>query len=558
MKKFAIVLLLATVAVLLVGCVLTPPSTNFQRNVRVVLPQGENYRASNYVYTSEYGKDVQLSITLDVGFSIVSCNYHGEYVLQQQGTQAQLTLKNVCFDTRLALQLSCVSGVICYNLNGGVKQDCNEDYFFQHVDTSVRLRHNTDTALDVSRQGYTLLGWNTQADGNGQHIGLGSKVTVQKDQFVQLFAQWAKWENAESFQYQQNLDTEQPDDIVLTAYVGNDNVDWLVIPEQIDGMQVTAIAGTFSSQLCIGKLVFPRTLQMVEKRAFHKSQIGEIFFFDNISQVGDSCFGNNIATLHINAVLPPRYRSNDLSYFVESMDWLILNKSNPKMVFFGGCSMSYGLNSKMVEQHFNNQYVVCNVGIIGGTTATFQMDCISAYLQQGDVFVHAPEQMSTYQLMVNTDAELRMFVCVEANYDLLALADLSQCNYVFDCFNVFNHARQELPEENYDVVNNNYNKNGDYVVYRQDSAQNAQFDIQCCFVDDYMSQQSFANLNKYYAKMQGRGAKVFVSFAPLNKNALTDDEWQNSVVRYVAMFNTYLDKDYKVISTLGNYIMDGR
>lgn len=189
-------------------------------------------------------------------------------------------------------------------------------------------------------------------------------------------------------------------------------------------MEITAIAAGFAEGVKYESLILPDTIKTIEINAFKRCVFNEIYFFDNIEER----FGSGIKTVHINASVAPRYTTDcDNAQFAEDMDRLILNEDKRKMVFYGGRSMLYGLKSELVENAFNDKYVVCNIGVIGETNAVFQFECIRRCLGQGDVFVHAPEEMSRYQFLNDVSAEPRIFMCTESNYDLFALCDFSVC-----------------------------------------------------------------------------------------------------------------------------------
>ena len=69
------------------------------------------------------------------------------------------------------------------------------------------------------------------------------------------------------------------------------------------------------------------------------------------------------------------------------------------MIFFSGCSFAYGVNSNVVNDAFGDKYTVFNMGMNGDINGAFQMEILLNYIREGDVFIHAPEQMSPAQLM---------------------------------------------------------------------------------------------------------------------------------------------------------------
>lgn len=531
--------------------------------VRVVVQNGEGYTCRENVIKSEFGENVVIRFTLENGYLFSGCDYAGKYSFSREGNEGVLCLENVQFDTRLSFRLQEISGQLFYYLNGGTFIDGTRSgtYYFEYADTTYQLRPNTSRGSEViCRDGYTLIGWNTEADGSGVHIGLGSRITMSKNTSVTLYAEWEKWTDDALFSYQDNTDTEDQGDIELVKYLGTDtSLNKLSIPAYIDGKKVTAIGEEFSKGLKIDTLIFPDTLLSVEDKAFRGSDIERIYFFDTIQQIGDRCFGANIPSVHINAATEPKYvHVNETAQFSESMDRLIVNADKKKMVFFAGCSMGYGLDSEEVERAFNGEYVICDIGVIGCSNSDFQMQCLINFLKEEDIFIHAPESMSAYQLMYDVSAEWRMFICVEGNYDLLAMADLGNSGGILNAFYHFNLTRQTMePVQSTDFYNS-YNEYGDYAAFRQNSEDDVVFEEGRAFRTDYLTETSLARLNGYYTRIKDKGTKVLFSYGPVNINAIRQEEKEEkSWLLYESIVKGKLTSAV-VISDPMNYMMEGR
>lgn len=564
MKKRTACIFLAVffTVVLFVGCDTTdnPPASN--KDAYVLLIDSPGIDVEKNLYQVERGGDFSFNFKLEEGFIFQSIDYNGEYTVTKNENVYVVNLFDVKYDSRVTVSTNRVSGKIFYYLNGGqfVDENKNGEVFTQDAITEHHLRPNTDIGKDIYREGYTQLGWNTEPDGSGQHIGLGSRVTVNEGESVVLYAEWIQWSPSEWFTYVTNHETRETGDITLIEYNGAAEVDTLVIPAEIDGKKVSYIADEFSSELKIGTLVLPNTMHTVKIGAFRQSAVKEIYFFDNLMYISNGSFDSMIPTVHINAVQAPRYLGeSDNSHFADDMDRLILNADKKKMVFFAGCSMSYGLNSKTVEEAFNGEYTICNMGVIGGTNALFQFECIAPYMKEGDIFIHAPEEMSSYQLLHKLRAEQRMFVCTENNYDLLGNIDLSQCGAFFDCFTQYNAIRSTMPASSYDAFNKNYNEYGDIVMERPNSPDDADYELETLFDMRFVSEEAFANLNEYYGRMEDQGAEVYFSFAPLNINALSEEDNATKVwVSFEERVREGLDPRFQVISTVTDYLMPGK
>ena len=79
---------------------------------------------------------------------------------------------------------------IRYEFNGGSTSG-TETFFVEEILTH-HLRPNTWNGSGLKKSGFTLYGWNTKADGSGERIGLGSRVTVKDCGEITLYAEWLK------------------------------------------------------------------------------------------------------------------------------------------------------------------------------------------------------------------------------------------------------------------------------------------------------------------------------------------------------------------------------
>ena len=426
-----------------------------------------------------------------------------------------------------------------------------------HLD--YHIRPNTDNGSSLTRRGYTLLGWNTAQDGSGAHIGLGSRADPDTER---LWAEWTPWTDADAFAYRRKDST-----IILTGYKGPGEVDTLAIPGSIDGLPVAGIAGSFTTNIPCGvlrarRLVLPDTLTHIENNAFSAGYFEELFFFDSLAEVGQNAFPNGIRTIHINAALPPVYqKQNANARFSDNLDRLMAAKGQPKLVFFAGCSMSYGLVSEMVQEAFPGRTVL-NMGVIGGINARYQMEIIRAFLEAGDVFVHAPEEMSGAQLLHDISCDYRMLVTVEGNYDLLALADLSDADDFWKDYGSYVRMRKDEVPGAYTDSSFEYNRFGDILVSRPfDEADAPRQDVSrsggaYVFTDGVLTQRGMDRLCGLYDSLRDRGVTVLVSYAPVNRDGLPDDG--GASVFEAGFTGALVERGWSTCSSLADYLLPGR
>jgi len=547
-----VALLLFALMIVLCGCTSQPEPRN-RDEITVGIVRGEGFVAKEYVQHIQRTEDAVFLIRLQDDYEITACSYPDYTVSQSEGGFTALTLNHISYPTRIRLTCEIPSTVILYNPNGGsFARTGSEEALRKAYSPSLHPRCNTLNGEEaLTREGYVLTGWNTAPDGTGLHIGLGSRVTTEKNGTLELFAQWEAHTEEGQFEWETG-----EDGIVLTAYRGG-NTASLVLPEKIGNQSVTEIGAGFAEGLAIGELVIPQTVLRIAEGAFRDCSIENIVFFDTLQQVSDAAFpGSRPRYWHINAVMAPRYQGiSDITSFADKMDLLILNQEQKKLLLFAGCSMFYGMDSSLVGQTFPD-YTVLNLGAVGGTNAQFQLEIMLPYIRKGDVFVHAPEQASSFQLMSSLSCENRIFIAVEGNFDLLAGVDMTTLGEgAFDCFRDFNANRRKLEPGDYDSQAAPINRFGDNVELRASSGEK-RFSEQYRLRTELITEEGIGLLCDYYDRISALGARVFLSYAPIN---ILCCESQSEIRAYSSRWETLTaDRGYETISDLDRYIMDAK
>ena len=521
--------------------------------VTVCLEQGEGFVARAHVQQVGREGDAVFQVWLQDNYEIIDCSYADYTVARADDGFTLLTLKNVRYPDRVTLTCRIPSSVILYDPNGGCFVESGSTAPLRVAyGPSAHPRTNTLSGAEkLHRDGYVLTGWNTAPDGSGQHIGLGSRITAEKDAEIVLYAEWAPETPQELFAW-----VDAQEGIQLTACLDT-SADSLVLPAEINGKPVTAIAAGFAQGLSLQRLVIPDTVLRIEEGAFRDCTIEHIFFFDTLRQVSDAAFADSRPRYwHIGAVLEPRYQGiSDIASFTDKMDLLLLHQDEQKLLLFSGCSMNFGMDSRILADAFP-AYTVLNLGAVGGTNAQFQFECILPYIRSGDVFIHAPEQASPYQLMTKTNCENRMFIAVEGNFDLLAQVDMTTLGEgAFDCFQAFNANRQLMEPGSYADQFIPLNSYGDNVQHRLASDQ-GRFDESYGLLTELLTEEALDRLASYYDRIRAAGARVYLSYAPIN--ALCCEEPGQIEAFAVQWEQGMLARGYETISDLKAYVMEAR
>lgn len=281
--------------------------------------------------------------------------------------------------------------------------------------------------------------------------------------------------------------------------------------------------------------------------------IRELYFYDNISVISDKSFRNcpNFSTVHINAIEAPRYGAGNLYSEInlaDKYDILIINEHRKKVVVFGGSGAFNSIDTMQMERELRKEtdenYVCVNMAVNGWFNGVAQFEMMSPYLKDGDVFVHAPESSSPFSFMYETSMtpsfgdfdynKLRLYACLESNYDLLSLIDFRHVTELLDGFAEFNAVRKNMAETSYDDYATQINlfgtvyendlgwidERGNFALPKIPRGENldaGEADIIPEFVKDA---EAHNRLNGYYDKFESKGVKVCFLTAPVNEDTL--------------------------------------
>ena len=129
------------------------------------------------IYGDSYiaGTEATIKAIPNTGYALSYWSYNSKVKLENTlvlTIDADITLSAV-FD---------VGYEITYNANGGIGTD-SESYV---VGSDITIKGSSD--LDITRQGYNFIGWNTRADGTGTSYQQGDKYKLKGN--VVLYAQW--------------------------------------------------------------------------------------------------------------------------------------------------------------------------------------------------------------------------------------------------------------------------------------------------------------------------------------------------------------------------------
>lgn len=503
---------------LLAGCAGNAiPGAN---DCRVVLEEGEGFSCSDHVQIVSRGRDVTFYLRPLDGYEITGSDYENTTISDSQEGGTLVTLHEVRYSTVVTLTVKKSDTILQYHYNDGSKQEPA-----QVPVTPSHLRWNTATAL-FSREGYTLLGWNTRPDGSGVAVGLGSRIDPREG--PDLYAQWSRWSDPALFRWETGSNGA-----VITAYLGAEET--VTVPARLDGQPVTAIASYAFENAACHTVILPNTLHILEADAFRNATLSELYLFDNIRLIGEP--GTPIETLHLNAYELPVYSGTYYDTFQDKYDRLLQLKSQKKIVLFSGSSTRFGFDSAMLAEAFPD-YEIVNMGVFAYTNAMPQMDLILDCMQSGDILIHMPEfDTSKKQFCTTTDLDEAFFNMMESNYDTLTALDLRRYTNVFPALEAYLTTRESMVKRSYSVSawdydedgtpvdTPSYNVYGDYTVYRPNAASKLPvYGMPVPYTIAAFPEEPFiTSINRVYQQFLDVGITVYFTYSPRNALAISDD-----------------------------------
>ena len=549
---FVCVLLLLFLA----GCA---PAGGVERTCNVIFEDNEELFFYRQVYPVTRGSDLAVSVGVPTGCRIAWVNYDRYSVSGKTGCSANydyytLILHEIRYPAVIRLSAGPVY-TTTYHFGPGAGDG------FTVQEESPRLIPNTLPYEDrFEKKGYLPIGWNTAPDGSGVHTGFGSQPVREGGSELELYAEYLPCTRLEDLTW-----VQAGGEITITGCRGGGD---LVIPPQLDGLPVTAIAAGAFGSITADTVAFPPTLKTIEEGAFQSLSAEKLYLFDNLETVSDASFGSlSVARLHINAVRPPVYCGSYFDTLSEKAARLRSLEGQKKLVLFCGSSARFGYDSPMLEAAFPD-YRVVNMGVFAYANMLPQAMLVLQSLEPGDIVLSSPElDAIDTQFCGSTALDKETFAMMESNYDMLAGLDCREFTGIFDAFAQYQESRGWLSPMSYSDVpaqfdedgnrlqETTYNRYGDYILYRENNIAGKTFGIKRAFYNaGHITEQDWAGLNRVYDAFTAKGARVLFTYSPRSRISISEDSTEESVAGLDALIRETLHAE--VISPIEDSLID--
>lgn len=522
MKRFQkiFIFILMTCLVLCSACHKAQKGDSVALKVTLVSSNDYTLVEGEKTVTSKVGDTVRFRVLPKEGFYVSSLDYPSYDLETLSDGSVRVVLYGVEYSTRVHLFILKDENLctVRYDQNDGTGNSFSVKY-----ELNGHLYPNTEIGTDkMEREGYTLIGWNTQRDGNGNFVGLGSRFAFEED-CQTLYAVWKAWSNESLFSYR-----TEGDGITITNFLGDERE--VCIPEKINGFPVRTIGmGAFRSK-SFDTVYLPKGVERVEQSAFIDCSISEFCFYDDLKDISDDSFSHLPTRAKINAILPPVSPKGDRhANYADKVD-LLRKGEKRKLVLFGGSGTYFSYNSSLLQELLEKRVQVVNMGLNAWFPFSPQMDIIKAFMKENDILVHIPEMSSQAQLgatiefSLESDAEDgfddRFFSALSYNYDLVSLIDLNKVHGFFDSYTRFFVERKENETGSYRDNANYIDEHGDYARSKPAYGINDVISWEAELRLDYLTDEATTRLNETYQSLREKGVNVFYAFAAVNEHGL--------------------------------------
>lgn len=264
------------------------------------------------------------------------------------------------------------------------------------------------------REGYALIGYNTLADGSGQHISLASPMMMGRADTT-VYAEWMQETPADALAY------GYMDGFVVLQGTTRDTGDTLVIPASIDGVALKAVdINAFAGNAALKTVVIPLGVTHIGDGAFSNCpNLSMVYLPDTLEYMSGSAFDNCPSFQHMRVLAGTNTRVYEKTFDSALADryMRLTNTEGKRIILVAGSSGSFGLNSNLLAERYPDYEIINFSGsyLYGIMPMLFY---VIDNIHEGDVVIFAPEY---YKAMYanGQNSEMTNWMYLESNYNML-------------------------------------------------------------------------------------------------------------------------------------------
>ncbi|MBO4354536.1 MAG: leucine-rich repeat protein, partial [Clostridia bacterium] len=425
---------------------------------------------------------------------------------------------------------------IIYHANGGAVFGGAETYEQKYSVVWYKCPVTLPEKGYFVRDGYTLSEYNTQPDGSGTAISLGSRAFMDDEPTLDLYCIWEKQSSVEDFTY-----SKSGSEVTITKY--NGSAATVVIPDKIDGAKVTKIASNAFKGSRSTKVILSKNVKTVESNAFSGSKIDSFVMFDSLMSIPDSAFASGqLKHLRINAALG-MFNNWMQNGGTPKLDRALYSTSKglKSIVIYGGSGAHNGLDCVQIDKALEGKYYITNVGCNANVSAAFYFDWFEDILSEDDIILWMPE-LGSYMLG-DTWFSDRLWGITSGHYDVFRSVDISEFSNVFGsyCSYAYTHATaQSLYSDSFPTGID---------VYADSIGQGEHQDGDISY-DFYQSPEYYFYMADVIERITDKGTSIYFTYAAMIKQSfdVTAENFKYYTDKVKAAFPqlTFITSDYNV------------
>lgn len=258
--------------------------------------------------------------------------------------------------------------------------------------------------------------------------------------------------------------------------------------------------------------------------------------------------------------LPSYYQEAYYAELGEMYDRLYETEGK-KIVIVGGSNVAFGVNGELLEQtlaDMGHDYTVCPFGLYAAVGTSAMLDLSADALGEGDVVILAVEPSS--ETMSTYFGATAFWKCTEEASQMLLKMEGAKASalvgnyvpYLQERISIYVSGKVPVVEGVY--ARSSFNDRCDLIYPRPGNIMSVGYDTatpidlgELTVAPDFAEQ-----VNAYCAKAEAKGAKVVMSFSPMNRSAMKNHS-EESVRSYFDLCNQTFD--CPIISNPNDYIL---
>lgn len=500
-------------------------------------------------YRFEIGEEVTIETVPHRGqeFMCYSHKYAYRNAINSEGTGMPLSFTNkytFVIEKNITIHVNYFEKDLLrmeYDANGGRTIDNQESFVVDYHCAKPQI--NPVTILGtyyLFRDGYTLESYNTEKDGTGTRVGIGSKVDISfsDDNKIKLYAQWKKWTQEKDFEIE-NIDQ---DNVAISKYIGESDNKEVIIPNVINGRKVMCINSNAFENRGIEIIIFNLDLVTVEQKAINNcNELKEIIMFTNIESIkNNSIVSTSLKTIFINSTVYAKdyiTQSRDITSQIDQ----IRAMENDRVIFVGQTTLRYNHDLTPFKEVYPEKDFYL-YGMQEGANFALPLDLLINFLSENDTVIISLLE----PFLKNNYIGAFTFVYLKYNFDLLSLINYQDYSDMF--FASYEKFIPEVESGYYKKVFNSEKEiNFDaFGGLKSGSVSNKEENYDASYVpkfEIYQKEENFVYFNEIMNKSKVLKENRFITWSTYNENSVKDltifENFESYVKSILVEFNYF-------------------